>query len=55
MRAITIKLKAVATGLIEHLNDGQCPDKSNGYMGRDSDCEACQIIEEATAELAKLE
>lgn len=37
-------LIAVATGQVEHVYHGQCPDKIEGHATRDHDCPACQAI-----------
>lgn len=52
IREYTLKLRAVAVGLITHRNDGLCPDQGNGWTCNDPDCEACQIVTEADRELA---
>lgn len=37
-------LVAVATGQVDHVYMGQCPDKIEGHTTRDHDCPACQAI-----------
>jgi hypothetical protein len=42
-----VSLTHVATGEVLHRYEGQCPDETNNYEGRDPQCPACQIIIEA--------
>ena len=37
-------LIAVATGQVDHVYMGQCPDQIEGHEVRDPDCPACQAI-----------
>lgn len=45
-------LIAVATGQVDHLKMGQCPDQVEGHETRDHDCPACRAIM-AAEQLAK--
>ena len=44
------KLIAVATGEIDHTNNGLCPDRIEGFDSRDPGCPACKILTKAAAE-----
>lgn len=37
-------LIAIATGQVEHIYLGQCPDQIEGHEARDHDCPACRAI-----------
>ena len=45
-------LIAVATGQVEHVYHGRCPDKIEGHATRDHECPACRAIT-AAEQLAK--
>lgn len=37
-------LIAVASGQVEHVYLGQCPDQIEGHTTRDHDCPACRVL-----------
>lgn len=41
---VVLDLIAVASGQVEHVYLGQCPDQIEGHEARDHDCPACQAI-----------
>lgn len=41
----------IAVGRLEHVNNGMCPDKLEGYETRDDECPACLALIQAEAAL----
>ena len=49
------KLIAVATGEINHIYNGLCPDFQTSPDSRDDECPACKILTDAAAEHDEME
>jgi hypothetical protein len=43
------QLRAIATGEVQHVYGGMCPDQIEGPDVRDEDCPACRVLLKADA------